>query len=41
MSEEAVQGIAEQLEQEDRRCLDKCLMWLRGRASHAATLPLP
>ena len=34
-----MQGIAEQSEQEARRRLDKCLMWLRGRASHAATPP--
>ena len=40
MNEEAVQGIAEQVEQEARRRLDKCLMRLRGRASHAATAHL-
>jgi len=39
ISDEAVQGIAEQLEPEARRRLDKCLMRLRGRASNAATPP--
>jgi hypothetical protein len=40
MSEDAVQGIAEQLEQKARRRLDKCLMRLCGRASPAATAHL-